>query len=109
MDNRNLHSSRRCIIPVNEIAELSNIGTYFAFVTTSIGVLVLRVIEPNLPRKFKCPAVWVVSTLAILMCAYFTLQLSWLTLVRFFIWSFLGVLIYATYGMRNSKLNKKTQ
>ena len=97
------------MFPVDEIAELSNIGTYFAFVTTSIGVMVLRVIEPNLPRRFKCPAVWVVSTLAILMCAYFTLQLTWVTLIRFFIWSFIGVIIYFTYGMKNSKMNKKVQ
>lgn len=97
------------LFPIDAIAELANIGTYFAFVTTSIGVLVLRVIEPDLPRKFKCPAVWVVSTLAILMCAYFTLQLTWVTLVRFFAWSFVGIVIYFTYGMRKSKLNKKIQ
>lgn len=97
------------LFPIDEIAELSNIGTYFAFVTTSIGVLVLRVTEPDLPRRFKCPAVWLVSTLAILMCAYFTLQLTWVTLVRFFIWSGIGLIIYFSYSMSHSKMNRKAQ
>ncbi|HBM16668.1 MAG TPA: amino acid permease [Lentisphaeria bacterium] len=94
------------LLPVQEIAQMSNIGTYFAFITTSIGVLVLRKIEPNLPRKFKCPLVWLVATLAILMCAYFMTQLSVLTLIRFVVWSAIGILIYFFYGIKKSKLNQ---
>jgi APA family basic amino acid/polyamine antiporter len=91
--------------PIDEIAELANIGTFFAFITTSIGVLVLRYTKPYMHRPFKCPAVYVIAPLAILFCGYLAAQLPEVTLWRFVIWSVIGIAIYLIYGMKSSRLN----
>ena len=93
--------------PINEIVEMSNIGTYFAFVTTCIAVLVLRVKNPTIKRSFRCPIVWVVAAVAILMCIFFATQLVMLTWIRFVVWSIIGLLIYGFYGFKNSTLKDK--
>jgi len=54
------------ILPVGDAGDLCNIGTLLAFVIVSIGVLVLRVREPNLERRFKTPLVWIVAPLGAL-------------------------------------------
>ena len=95
--------------PINTIIEMANIGTYFAFITTSVAVLVLRVKRPELERSFRCPFVWVIAGLAILMCLFFATQLVWDTWVRFVVWSFIGTAIYAFYGYRNSELVVKSK
>ncbi|MCB2108091.1 MAG: amino acid permease [Rhodobacteraceae bacterium] len=94
-------------MPINEIAELSNIGTLFAFVMVSIGVLIMRSAKPDLHRPFRCPAVWVVGILAVLSCGYLMISLPTLTWERFFIWSVIGILVYAFYGYRKSLLHPK--
>ena len=92
-------------MPVAEIAEMSNIGTYFAFTTTSIGVLVLRKRQPDLKRSFKCPLVWLVAPIAIGMCCYFATKLGDLTWERFAVWSIIGFIIYMLYGKKHSIMN----
>lgn len=93
------------LFPIDEVAELANIGTFFAFVTTSLGVLVLRRTKPDLHRPFKCPAVYVVAPIAILLCGYLASELPAVTWWRFLIWSLLGALCYFGYGIRHSRLN----
>lgn len=92
--------------PIGIIAELTNIGTLFAFVVAAIGVLVLRYTQPNAERPFKCPAVAIVAPLAAISCSYLMLNLPYETWVRFAIWSAIGFAIYFMYSYRNSTLNK---
>lgn len=93
-------------VPVAEIAEMSNIGTYFAFTTTAIGVLVLRKKQPDLKRTFKCPMVWIIAPIAIIMCCYFATKLGSITWERFTVWSIVGIIIYSVYGRKHSIMNK---
>ena len=93
------------LFPIDEVAELANIGTFFAFVTTSLGVLALRIKRPDLKRPFKCPAVYIVAPLATLLCGYLASELPALTWWRFLLWSLLGMIVYFIYGIKNSRLN----
>jgi APA family basic amino acid/polyamine antiporter len=92
---------------IAEVVELTNIGTLFAFVLVSAGVIVLRRAEPDRPRPFRAPLVPLVPILSILSCLYLMLQLPWVTWVRFGIWLALGLVIYFMYGIRNSRLAKE--
>jgi APA family basic amino acid/polyamine antiporter len=79
---------------LDEIAELANAGTLLAFVTTAASMMVLRKTAPSVPRVFRCPAAYVVGTLAIFGCLYLFLSLPSLTIARFFLWNALGFSIY---------------
>jgi len=91
-------------VPLTTLAELVNIGTLFAFILVSIGVLVLRRTRPDLERAFRCPGVPVVPILAVLCAFYLMLNLPGATWVRFFVWMAIGFAVYFAYGARNSKL-----
>ncbi|PEJ56818.1 MULTISPECIES: amino acid permease [unclassified Bacillus (in: firmicutes)] len=93
------------LIPLSKLAELTNIGTLFAFSAVSLGVLVLRKTRPELKRGFRTPWVPVVPVLAVVFCVYLMLQLSSFTWKGFAIWLVIGLVIYAAYGYKNSKLN----
>ena len=90
-----------------ETYDLTNIGTLFAFALVSIGVLVLRVVEPDRPRPFKVPFVWPVGILSAAACVFIMAGLPWQAWERFFIWLVIGILIYAFYGYRHSKLRAR--
>jgi len=92
--------------PIGIIAELTNIGTLFAFVVAAIGVWVLRLTKPDIDRPFRCPAVSVVAPLAVVSCSYLMYNLPGETWVRFFIWSGIGLAVYFAYSYRNSTLSK---
>jgi APA family basic amino acid/polyamine antiporter len=92
------------VLNINEVVELTNIGTLFAFVLVAIGVIVLRKTDPDRPRPFRTPFVPVVPLLAVLMCGYLMFELPLLTWIRFAIWLGIGILFYALYGYRHSKL-----
>jgi len=70
----------------------------------SIGVLVLRVTEPDRPRPFKVPFVWPVALLSTAACLFIMVGLPWQAWERFFVWLALGALIYVFYGYRHSRL-----
>ena len=89
-----------------ETYDLTNIGTLFAFALVSIGVLVLRVKEPERPRPFKVPLVWVVAPLGALACAFVMYGLPKQAWERFGIWLVVGILFYFAYGFSNSRLRK---
>jgi APA family basic amino acid/polyamine antiporter len=91
-------------VPLTELAELVNIGTLFAFVLVSIGVLVLRRTRPDLHRSFRVPGVPVVPILAVLASFYLMLNLPALTWLRFVIWMAIGFVMYFAYGARHSRL-----
>lgn len=86
------------------LGHLVSIGTLFAFVLVSIGVVVLRRTRPDLPRAFRTPAVGVVATLSVLLCFYLMLNLTAGTWLRFGIWMALGIVVYFAYSARHSRL-----
>jgi len=94
------------LFTVREAGSLVSIGTLLAFVIVSIGVLVLRIREPHLPRTFKTPAVWVVAPLGALSALYLMIALPWRTWERLIIWFVIGMVIYFLYGVHRSKLGQ---
>jgi basic amino acid/polyamine antiporter, APA family len=92
------------ILPIRDAASLVSIGTLLAFVIVSVGILVLRQREPNLPRVFRTPAVWLVAPLGALSALYLMVSLSGRTWARLGIWFVIGLFVYFLYGMRHSRL-----
>lgn len=92
------------VIPLNQLAELTNIGTLFAFIVVSISVIVLRKTRPDIPRSFKTPFVPVIPVLAVAACGYLMVHLSKVTWIGFLIWFIIGLAIYFGYGYRHSEL-----
>jgi len=91
---------------INEIVELTNIGTLFAFVLVCAGVIILRRTDPDTPRKFKTPLVPVIPLLGIAMCLYLMLGLPRITWLRFGAWLAIGLVVYFSYGFWHSRLKK---
>jgi APA family basic amino acid/polyamine antiporter len=89
-----------------ETYDLTNIGTLFAFALVSIGVLVLRTIEPDRPRPFKVPFVWPVAVASAAACVFIMIGLPRQAWERFFLWLVIGIFIYAFYGYRHSRLRR---
>jgi APA family basic amino acid/polyamine antiporter len=89
---------------IDEVVQLTNIGTLFAFVLVCIGILILRVREPDRPRKFRVPFSPVTPLLGIGMCVFLMARLPGLTWIRFVIWLAAGLVIYFLYGIRRSRL-----
>ena len=89
---------------INELVELTNIGTLFAFALVAAGVIILRFTDPERPRPFRTPFVPWIPLLAIACCAYLMYELPAITWVRFFLWMAAGLLIYGFYGIRRSRL-----
>jgi APA family basic amino acid/polyamine antiporter len=94
---------------IDEIVELTNIGTLFAFVLVAIGILVLRRTNPDAPRPFRTPLVPFVPLLAVASCSYLMLELPRQTWERFFIWFAIGLVVYLAYGYRHSKLRAEAR
>ena len=92
---------------IAEVVDLTNIGTLFAFVLVSAGVIVLRRLEPDRPRPFRAPLVPLTPIISIVTCLYLMLQLPKLTWIRFGIWLVIGLFIYLFYGMRHSRLGRR--
>ena len=93
-------------LPVGMLADLSNAGTLFAFVAVSIAVLVLRKTDANRYRPFRTPAIKVVAPLSILGCVYLFLSLSAKTLIAFFGWAAIGLVIYYAYSRSRSHVGR---
>lgn len=90
---------------INEVAELCNIGTLFAFIIVSTSIIILRRRSPELNRPFKTPWVPWIPLMGILTCFYLMLGLPAVTWIRFFVWLFIGLIIYFCYGMRHTRGN----
>jgi len=93
------------ILPIDILGELTSIGTLFAFVLVSLGVMILRIKRPDIPRSFKVPG----GTYLVPICGALTSGLLMYTatthtIIRLFVWMALGLVIYFTYGVKHSVL-----
>ena len=94
---------------IAEVVDLTNIGTLFAFVIVSVGVIVLRIKEPDRVRPFRAPLVPLTPAISIVSCVYLMTQLPRLTWIRFGIWLVLGLAIYFLYSVRHSRLRQRAR
>jgi APA family basic amino acid/polyamine antiporter len=92
------------VFTVREAGSLCSIGTLLAFVIVSVGVLVLRVREPNLVRRFTTPWVWFVAPMGAISAVALMAFLSATTWYRLIFWFAIGMVVYFGYGVRLSKL-----
>ncbi len=91
------------LLDIGTFADLSNIGTLFAFVLVSAGVLILRWKDPGRRRSFRCPGGPVVPVLSIIFCIVLMAGLPIVTWLRFFVWLASGLLIYFFYSRKRSE------
>ena len=92
------------LLPIQDIAELTNIGTLFAFVLVCFGIWILRRIEPDMKRPFRTPMVPLVPILGMVFCGYLMLSLPLVTWIRFVAWMAAGMVIYFAYGRFHSRV-----
>ena len=89
---------------IDTLAELSNIGTLFAFIVVSAAVIFLRRNEPTRPRSFRVPLVPFIPILSIACCLLLMMGLPLITWIRFFVWLVIGLLIYGLFGRKHSTM-----
>ena len=103
--------SLMCIVaaftPIQDLEQMVNIGTFFAFVIVCAAVWILRVRRPDAPRPFRCPSVWLVAPLGIVVNITLMLFLSVETWLRLVVWLAIGLVIYFTYGYRRSLVGQE--
>lgn len=95
------------LLPIDALLHLTNIGTLFAFVIVCGAVLIMRKVDPDAPRPFRCPFVPVVPVLGIAACLLLMLSLPADNWYRLFGWLAIGLVIYFSYGRRHSILGKE--
>jgi basic amino acid/polyamine antiporter, APA family len=91
------------LLDIGTVSNLSNIGTLFAFVLVSIGVLILRYREPERHRSFRAPFGPVIPVLSIVFCIVLMMGLEVMTWLRFFAWLAVGLVIYTFYSRKRSE------
>ncbi|OLB76766.1 MAG: amino acid permease [Actinobacteria bacterium 13_2_20CM_2_71_6] len=94
------------LVPLGQIVELVNIGTLFAFILVNIGVIILRRTRPDMPRPYRVPFSPVFPLLGVAFAIYLMKDLPLATWIRFVVWLAIGMVIYALYGYRNSRLRR---
>ncbi|HTV31611.1 MAG TPA: amino acid permease [Methylocella sp.] len=97
------------VLPLELVGKLVSLGTLFAFAVVCVGVLTLRISEPDLVRPFKTPAVFLVAPLGALSAGFLMASLPAETWLSFALWFAIGMIIYFLYGRKHSRLgNGKT-
>jgi basic amino acid/polyamine antiporter, APA family len=97
------------LLPLRILADLTNIGTLFAFVVVCAAVLIMRRIEPNVERPFRAPLSPFVPVAGILTCMMLMFSLPAENWYRLVIWMAIGLVIYFTYSQRHSELRKRQE
>jgi APA family basic amino acid/polyamine antiporter len=97
------------LMPIEEAAELTNIGILLAFVVVCVAVIVLRYRRPELPRSFRVPGMPVVPAIGVVFSLWLITFLAPETWMRFAVWFALGLAVYLLYGYRKSHMNKESQ
>jgi hypothetical protein len=92
------------VASIDEMVDLTNIGTLFAFILVCAGIIVLRVKDPGRPRPFRVPGGLIIPILGIISCLYLIYYLPPTSWLRFAAWLNLGFVIYVGYGSVNSRL-----
>lgn len=95
-------------VPARVVGEMTSIGTLFAFILVCIGIWVMRVKMPNLPRSFKTPLVPLVPILGIVVCLFMMVFLPADTWIRLIVWMLIGLDIYLVYGAKHSAMGNGT-
>jgi APA family basic amino acid/polyamine antiporter len=93
-------------LPVGQLADIANAGTLYAFFMVAIAVMMLRKTEPNRPRKFRTPALWLVGPATILGCLFLFFNLPFEAMLVLPVWAAIGMVIYFLYGYRKSHLGR---
>jgi len=93
------------VIPLQDLADMVSIGALTAFIVVSVGVIVLRVRQPDLPRPFTVPGYPVTPVLSVLACAYILASLHWYTWIAFGGWVVVALIFYVVWGRHHSALN----
>jgi amino acid transporter len=96
------------VVPIDFLFEMTSIGTLVAFMIVSIGVIVLRVTAPDLPRGFRVPLYPVLPILSVIGCLWIIQDLRVVTIWVFLIWSTVALLWYFFYGRHHATLGKKS-
>ncbi|HET7359941.1 MAG TPA: amino acid permease [Rhodanobacteraceae bacterium] len=105
-------------LPIGEVAELVNIGTLSAFIVICAAVLILRIRQPELQRRFRTPVLWLLAPLGIVFSLFLIIGWPWVTdgrfhmigglpmvtIWRFVVWMLIGFAIYFSFGIRHSRL-----
>jgi basic amino acid/polyamine antiporter, APA family len=94
------------LMPLGDLAELVNIGTLAAFTFVCLGVIILRITQPDMVRPFRSPFSPLFPVLGMLSCGGLMLFLPALTWLRFVVWLVIGLIVYFTYSMNNSQLSE---
>src|SRR5258708_9627493 len=92
------------LLDIGTLADLSNIGTLFAFALVAAGVLLLRYREPHRPRAFRAAGGPIAPIITIVTCLLLMAGLPIMNWIRFFVWMAMGLVIYYNYGRRRSTL-----
>ena len=96
------------IFDIGTLADLSNIGTLFAFLLVSLAVLILRRTQADRPRSFRVPGVWFVAPMSVACCLVLMMGLPVENWIRFIVWLIIGLLFYFSYGIRRSSTGQES-
>jgi APA family basic amino acid/polyamine antiporter len=93
------------VLPIDILGELTSIGTLFAFLLVSVGVMLLRIRRPDIPRSFKVPGgAYLVPICGVITCLWLIVNAKPHTIIRLFVWMAIGLIIYFTYSVKHSVL-----